>query len=109
MELTYKWEFAAPRVVLSEDGLSNIVSSVYWKLIATTSEEEPHIAVFSNTTSFPKPSGDNFVPFEQLTELQIISWISAVENIEQVKEQLQSQINSQINPTEKNIDFPFVT
>lgn len=108
MKLIYKWEFAAPRVLLSEDGLNNIVSSIPWKLVATVSEDKPYIAFYSTVTNLSKPSDDNFVPFEQLTEDDVISWISSVENIEQIKEYLHGEIDSQINPVEKIIDFPFV-
>ena len=108
MELKYKWEFAAPRVLLSEDGLTNIVSNIPWVLIATVSDEQPYRAVYSTTTNLPKPTDSNFVPFDQLTEADVISWIESIEDIAHVKEYLQNQIQLQINPVEKQIDFPFI-
>ncbi len=39
MEIIYNWEITAMEVILNQDGLSNVVSNIDWRLIATVEGE----------------------------------------------------------------------
>ena len=105
-DITYKWSFAAPEVLLSADGLTNVVSKIFWKIEASV-EGEKYLAVYSSSTNVPQPDEQSFTPFNELTEEQVISWVESIEVIAQVKEFLASQIELQANPVTALVDFPF--
>ena len=104
--ITYKWSFGAPEVLLSADGLTNIVSKIFWKIEAFV-EGEKYLAVYSSSTNVSQPDEQSFTPFEELTEEQVVSWVESIEDITQVKEYLANQIDLQKNPVTAIIDFPF--
>lgn len=105
--INYTWAFGAPEVILSDDGMTNIVSKVFWTLIATIPGTK-FKDTFSNITNVSKPSEDDFTPFKELTEEKVIQWIEAIEPIEQIKEMLAAKIAEQMNPKTGLIDFPFM-
>lgn len=104
--IKYKWIFGAPEVLLSADGLTNIVSKIFWKIEAYV-DGEKYLAVYSSSTNVSQPDEQSFTPFNELTEEQVISWIESIEDIAQVKEYLASQIELQANPVTTLVDFPF--
>lgn len=109
--IKYEWIFSTPKVLISEDGLDNIVKSVNWTLVAKLNDEtldkKNYIAIYDTTTNFSNIEPKQFVPFDELTKQQVISWIESVEDIDQVKEWLASQIDEQMNPKTALIDFKF--
>jgi hypothetical protein len=77
MSITYTWKVTGLKI--GDDGnLSNVVYQTYWKKTGT--DEDENVGEFSGATPFPASSvnPDNFTPFEELTEEQVLSWIQGV-------------------------------
>jgi hypothetical protein len=75
------------------DIVENAVIETYWEITGT--DENGNIGTFSGTTSFDLDIDlENFIPYEELTEEQILSWIqTAVAGIEwQVEKSIADQI-----------------
>lgn len=96
----------------SEKGLSNVVSKIHWKCIAT---ETYNGTTFSSEIGGPleisSPDPDNFTIYESLTKEQIVSWITdtlGIKGTQEVYDYLQNNLNEQINPTIVVLEPPFI-
>jgi hypothetical protein len=72
------------------DGL---VTTAHWRVDAIDGE---HTAGAYGSVGFTR--GDSFVPFEQLTEAQVIEWVKSQLEVAEIEASLASQIEKQKNP-----------
>jgi len=100
MAITYTWEVTGLKTT-TLNNTPNVVVQTYWKKIGTEGE---HTGIFSGATPFSAntmPAGTTFVPFEQLTEETVLTWIQAVvvdSYEEHVNGKIQEQIDYKKNP-----------
>lgn len=106
MEIIYTWEITAMEVVLNQDGLSNVVSNIDWRLIATV-EGQKYRAEQWAKQYVSAPDADTFTNYEELTKEQVVSWLESVLDVPQLKENLEEQINLQANPITAILPPPF--
>ena len=101
MAITYRWEVTGIKTT-TLNNTPNVVVQTYWKKIGT--DENGNEGTFSGATPFSAatmPAGTTFIPFEQLTEEDVLTWVKAVvvDNYEEhVNEQILKQINDAKNP-----------
>ena len=67
----------------NHDTQENVVTRVTWQLVAkyvdpVTGQE--HIATYDDTTTIKLVDAAGYIPFENLSESDIISWVEAREN-----------------------------
>jgi hypothetical protein len=94
MALTYV--YAVTSLKKTTDGsINNVVVQTNWTCTGT--DEDGDSGVFNGATPFPLSSvdPDNFIPYEELTEADIIAWIQAVV-VGSYKDHIDGQINKQI-------------
>lgn len=76
MAITYTWEVTGMKVTKAGT-LNNYVVQTYWKKIGT--DADGFSGSFSGATPFaPDPTQPNFVPYDQLTQAIVLSWIEPV-------------------------------
>lgn len=73
---------------------TGLVTTVHW--IATKEDGE---AVASTYASMAVEPSDDFIPFEQLTEENVIDWVKAGLDLESLEAALDAQIAEQKAPT----------
>ena len=91
----YTWKINAVDCYTSKDGLEKVAYNVHWSYFATNGE---HTASMIGVQSVGDPNPDNFVAFEDLTEDDVISWISAAMDVEQMQANLDKQIEDLVAP-----------
>jgi hypothetical protein len=91
----YTWRINAVDCYTSKDGLEKVAYNVHWSYFATNGE---HTASMIGVQSVGEPNPDNFVAFEDLTEDDVISWISASMDVEQMQANLDKQIEDLVAP-----------
>lgn len=121
MAFTYKYEVTSLKVkdeVVGNTVNKNAVVQTYWKLTGTddslVAEDNKNSGTFSGATPFTTttmPAGYDFVPFEDLTEADVISWIQAVVEgnsgyKQHIDEQIQKQIDQNMRPVTE-ADLPW--
>ena len=117
MAFTYKYEVTSLKVkneVVGNTINQNAVVQTYWKLTGTdeslVTEEGNNQGTFSGATPFTTttmPEGYNFIPFADLTEADVISWIQAVvEGSPSYKQHIDDQIQKQIDQKMRPITEP---
>ena len=92
---TYTWKINAVDCYTSKDGLEKVAYNVHWSFFATDGENN---ASMIGVQSVGEPSPDNFTPFDQLTEEQVVSWITASMDVEQMQANLDKQIEDLVAP-----------
>jgi hypothetical protein len=106
MEIIYTWEITAMEVILNQDGLSNVVSNIDWRLIATVDGEKYRAEQWAKQY-VSAPDINTFTNYEDLTKEEVISWLENVLDVAQLKESLAYQIDLQSNPITAILPPPF--
>ena len=57
--------------VIAYEGLLDVVISVNWSV----SDTQQNITETSNGVTLVDPPGDNFTPYNELTEVQVLEWV----------------------------------
>lgn len=116
MITTYEWIISATSCILSKENLQNVVSKVHWRLKASN---ETHIAETYGVTTLPEAKEQNFVPYEDLTKTQVITWLENIlgvvpepidgvvqkSKLEKLKDNLNRDLLLKSNPIEVVIPF----
>lgn len=102
MAITYTWKITGLKTKNITEDKQNAVVQTYWQKIGI--DENGNEGTFSGATPFtvdPTDDSGPFIPFEQLTEEDVIAWIQTVvvgQYEEHVNGQIQKQIDEKINP-----------
>lgn len=75
MAINYSTKFDKGKVVKSIDGLTNVLTSVWFTIIAKS--DDGYIKVQKKMIDLPKPIPSQFTDINQVTEEMIISWIES--------------------------------
>jgi hypothetical protein len=78
---------------LERQASDDLVIVAHWRVDAVDGE---HTAGAYGSVGFTR--GDDFIPFEQLTEAQVLAWVKSQLEVEQIEASLAGQINKQKNP-----------
>ena len=94
MTLAYTWAITSLKKT-TDGNISNVVVQTNWTCTGTDADGDS--GTFNGATPFPLSSidPDNFIPYEELTEADVISWIQAVV-VGAYKEHIDAQIMKQI-------------
>jgi hypothetical protein len=81
---------------LTSDGF---VVTVHYNVSAT---DGTYSANTYGTVGYQEQPGETYVPYDQLTEAQVVGWVQTSLGKDTVEASLQSQINAQINPVQES-------
>jgi hypothetical protein len=98
MSLVYTWQFPTLDVVYDEDGMTDVVQTIHWVLMAQDGE---YTASYYGTVGVGAPDPQSFIPYSQLTEAEVQAWTESAMGEEQVAEYktgLAQQIEAQKAP-----------
>ena len=106
MAITYEWNVNTVDVYPSDEGHSNVIYNVHWRLNATDTEVDaegnPYVASVYGTQSLDTSDLSNFTDFDSVTSSQVQGWVEAAmgeEAVQNLKDGLDAQIDGQKNPT----------
>jgi hypothetical protein len=109
MAITYTWKVTSLKTK-TEGANQDAVVQTYWDKIGT--DEAGNTGTFSGATPFTSTTmtnGSTFVPFSELTEAIVLTWIKAVViggYEEHVNAQIQKQIDQKLSPVSE-ADMPW--
>jgi len=114
MSNTYIWTVDALDVVPSQDGQTNVVSNVHWRVTANNDETKTitnldgttsTVLAYQSTVYGTQPltytAGSPFTDYSALTKDTVIGWVQAAMGAEQVtaiQANLDNQISNLANP-----------
>ncbi len=105
--MPFAFSFSALDVEI-QDKYSNPLSvyTVHWRYTATDDDDPPHVASMIGTTSVKwEPDDPAFIPYADLTQATIQSWVESDPNvdIEAMQESLLAQIQEEVEPTHETM------
>lgn len=105
--MAYTWKISAMDYAVSQDGLSNVVTTVHWT--CSKEDENGNSGYSYGTHSLPAPAPDNFVDWDNLDEFTVLSWMTAdmiaktpegdQSEVDRVQNSIDAQIAEKANPT----------
>ena len=107
MAITYEWDVNTVDVYPSEEGHSNVIYNVHWRLTAIDSELDAegnplYVASVYGTQSLDTSDLSNFTDFDSVTSSQVQGWVEGAmgeEEVQSLKDGLDANIADQKNPT----------
>jgi hypothetical protein len=97
---TIYWKINKLEVLPKEGDLTEVIQYAYYKRIIQESEYSTFI---EGKMLFPTPESLNFIPYEDITENDIISWILPNIDLQEVDVYLNKKLDNIIS---ENIYFP---
>ncbi len=103
MSITYTWKVTSLKVKDVSENITNAVVQTYWTKTGT--DEDGNQGVFSGATPFtidPTDDSGPFIPFEELTEEDVLDWIKSVvigSYEDHVNSKIAEQITDKVTPT----------
>jgi len=108
MDNSYTWVIARMDAYPTHENQENVVYTVYWTLNGT--DKNGHFGSLDGTVNVIYSDNDLFTPYEQLTESQVIGWVTTALGPEQVsalENNINEQIKQQIAPKSVNLSPPW--
>jgi hypothetical protein len=104
MANTYTWDFPTLDTAPSEDGLSDVIKTIHWRITAVsdteTNDEGNYLSSSAYGTASPELDPDNFVAFDSVTKdwckEKVLASMGQTE--EELKANLDTQIDNLANP-----------
>ena len=97
--MSHTWKVAALDYAVSQDGLSNVVTTVHWRC---SKEDENGNSGSAYGTVGLEPPGESFVEWDDITETTAVGWAKAAlgdEQVSSIEAAIDAQIAEQANPT----------
>ena len=101
---TYKFRINAVDAHVSQDGLENVVYNVHYSYIGE--DENGNVATQIGVQHVPYVDPENFKPFDQLTQADIIAWIEPELPVDEFQTNLDAQLAELAAPTKVTLQVP---
>ena len=73
--MSHTWTVSALDYTVSQDGLSNVVTTVHWRY--SKEDENGNSGSAYGTHSLGAPDANNFVAWDDIDESTVLSWMTA--------------------------------
>ena len=101
---TYTFRINAVDVHTQVGELPKVIYNVHWSYFAE--DAEGNQASMIGVQSVEEPNAENFKPFEELVQADIIAWIEPLMDVEQMQSNLDAQIAEKVAPTMQTLQVP---
>jgi len=112
MAISYEWNVNTVDVYPTDEGHSNVIYNVHWRLNATDTqvdaEGNPYTASSYGTQVLDTSDLSNFTDFDNVTSSQVQGWVESAmgaEEVQSLKDSLDADIAGQINPTSVTMEL----
>jgi hypothetical protein len=96
MAITYEFTNIKVEIAPQLGDLQDVITRARYTYVGT--DENGIKGEFQGATPMPAPGDANFIPFNEVTEPEVVAWLEEVADKPHMQEQIAKQINNQINP-----------
>jgi|TARA_R110002110_G_scaffold19482_1_gene80465 hypothetical protein len=103
--ITYNWNCRTVDCYPEQDSETDVVYNVHWVVTGVSDqvdpEGNPYSAANIGTQTLDTSEITNFIPFEDLTNDEVVAWTKSamgVDKVNNIEASIQTQINSLITP-----------
>jgi hypothetical protein len=104
--ITYTWNIFRLDCAPSENGLTNVVKVINWRL--TGIDENGTSASMSNSYPLPSPTPEGFTDYSTLAEETVISWLENNLDVGYLHTYLANEIESKYHPPITPLPLPWM-
>lgn len=105
----FLWVISQLNCAVESEGLPDVINMIHWRYNATQVDgDKTWFASTYGATSVGQPNPQNFVPYADVTEADVISWLEEVLPVEAMQLALENNIALQINPVEVTLPLPWL-
>ena len=104
--ITYDWNCKTVDAYPQDGEYTDLVYNVHWRVTGVSDVENPEGVAYSatniGTQTLDVSDVTEFIPFEDLTNEQVVAWTKGAmgeEQVASIEASIESQINSLITPT----------
>jgi hypothetical protein len=90
--------------IIADQEFKNVVNLVHWRYKATLNDYESEVY---GALELNGPNLNDFILYENLTENDVITWLEAGLDVNELQTILINKINLLINPVEETLPLPF--
>ena len=110
METNFQWVIAQLNCAVESEGLPNVINVIHWRYNATqVNGGKTYFAEIYGSSSVGQPNPQNFIPYKDVTEEEVISWLEQILPVDDMQLGLEANIALQINPVEITLPLPWNT
>ena len=98
--MSYNWKVAAMDYAVLQDGLSNVVTNVHWRV--SKEDENGNSGSSYGTQGLPAPDPSSFTDWDNLDEFTVLTWATnemGEEQVAAIEASIDAQITEKANPT----------
>jgi len=104
--VTYNWNCRTVDAYVEQNAEADVVYNVHWIVTGTSDEldpqDNPYSATSIGTQTLDTSEITNFIPFDQVTNEEVVDWTQAAmgpQQVASIETGIASQIESMIHPT----------
>ena len=101
MANTYQFKIHQLEAYVNKDGLDHVVFNVHYSYHVT--DENSNEAYIYQMISIPEPDAEDFTPFVDITEDQVVSWIENSVNMEYLKANIDAKLAEIVTPSKVSL------
>jgi hypothetical protein len=105
----FEWVISQLNCAVESEGLSDVINVIHWRYNATQVDgDKTYFADTYGSSSVAQPNPQNFIPYADVTEAEVIGWLEAILPVEAMQLGLENNIALQINPVEVTLPLPWL-
>ena len=109
METNFQWVISQLNCAVESEGLPNVINMIHWRYNATKVEgDKTYFADTYGASNVSQPNPQNFTPYKDVTEAEVINWLEQILPVEDMQSRLEANITLQINPVEVTLPLPWM-
>jgi hypothetical protein len=106
----FEWVISQLNCAVESDGLPDVINTIHWRYNATQVDgDKTYFADVYGSSSVAQPNPQNFVPYADVTEAQVIGWLEEILPVAEMQAGLEANIALQITPKEVTLPLPWVS
>jgi hypothetical protein len=105
----FEWVISELNCAVESEGLPDVINQIHYRYNATQEHDgKIYFADTYSVASVAQPNPQNFIPYADVTEAEVISWLEAILPVEAMQLALENNIALQITPKEVTLPLPWL-
>lgn len=105
----FSWTISELNCAVESEGLPDVINVIHWRYNATQVDgDKTYFADTYGASSVSQPNPQNFIPYADVTEAEVIGWLEEILPVDAMQLALENNIALQINPVEVTLPLPWL-
>ena len=105
----FEWVISQLNCAVESEGLPDVINMIHWRYNATQVDgDKVWFADTYGASSVAQPNPQNFIPYADVTEAEVIGWLEQILPVDAMQASLEANIALQINPVEVTLPLPWL-